>query len=154
MSSQATVRSTTASGSTVYESARATDEYLQFHFAPPDEILPYNDAPRSGLDFLPRLARTCADHAGSSSARALDVGCAVGRASFELSRYFDETVGVDFSHAFVAAATEMAANGSAPYEAVIEAEVTTCARARRPCALLYRLLRCCVAARVLVRFSR
>ena len=61
MSSQATVRSTTASGSTVYESARATDEYLQFHFAPPDEILPYKDAPRSGLDFLPRLARTCAD---------------------------------------------------------------------------------------------
>jgi hypothetical protein len=32
MSTQA-VRSTTASGSAVYESSRAVDEYLQFHFA-------------------------------------------------------------------------------------------------------------------------
>ena len=44
---QAEVRSTTASGSTVYESARATDEYLQFHFGAPHEVLPYEDAPHS-----------------------------------------------------------------------------------------------------------
>ena len=128
------VRSTTASGSTVYESARATDEYLQFHYASPEEILPYDDAPRSGLDFLPRLARTCASAAqppqgqprqhGKQPTRALDVGCAVGRASFELSRYFDETVGVDFSHAFVEAAAAMQAGGEAPYEAIVEAHVT------------------------------
>jgi SAM-dependent methyltransferase len=29
--------------------------------------------------------------------RALDLGCAVGRASFELSKGFSEVVGIDFS---------------------------------------------------------
>ena len=33
--------------------------------------------------------------------RALDVGCAVGGASFHLSTDFAEVVGIDFSHAFV-----------------------------------------------------
>jgi len=32
--------------------------------------------------------------------RALDVGCAVGRATFELARSFDETVGIDLSARF------------------------------------------------------
>jgi 2-polyprenyl-3-methyl-5-hydroxy-6-metoxy-1,4-benzoquinol methylase len=35
---------------------------------------------------------------------ALDVGCAVGGATFELSRAFTSCLGVDFSHAFIEAA--------------------------------------------------
>eukprot|EP00961_Rhodomonas_salina_P088437 1189221-Rhodomonas_salina.2 len=34
------VRSVTASGSTVYESDRAVDEYLQFHYAPAEQLAP------------------------------------------------------------------------------------------------------------------
>ena len=30
---------------------------------------------------------------------ALDIGCAVGRSSFELAKRFDQVVGIDFSHA-------------------------------------------------------
>jgi 2-polyprenyl-3-methyl-5-hydroxy-6-metoxy-1,4-benzoquinol methylase len=37
----------------------------------------------------------------------LDVGCAVGGASFELARHFREVVGIDFSRAFVQAAKLM-----------------------------------------------
>jgi hypothetical protein len=33
----------------------------------------------------------------SASGRALDLGCAVGRSSFELARSFGEVVGVDLS---------------------------------------------------------
>ncbi len=33
--------------------------------------------------------------------RALDVGCAIGRSSFELAKVFDEVVGVDFSTRFI-----------------------------------------------------
>jgi len=35
---------------------------------------------------------------------ALDVGCAVGGATFELSRAFTDVIGVDFSHGFIEAA--------------------------------------------------
>lgn len=33
--------------------------------------------------------------------RVLDLGCALGRSTIELGRYFDEAVGLDFSKAFV-----------------------------------------------------
>ena len=39
--------------------------------------------------------------------RALDIGCAVGRSSFELSRLCAEVIGVDFSQAFIDAAEEI-----------------------------------------------
>ena len=42
-----------------------------------------------------------------SQCRALDLGCAVGRASFELARYFEDVVGVDYSQAFVDTANEL-----------------------------------------------
>ena len=35
---------------------------------------------------------------------AMDLGCAVGGASFELARSFDSVLGIDYSHAFVEAA--------------------------------------------------
>ena len=36
--------------------------------------------------------------------RALDLGCAVGRTTFDFSRLFDKAIGIDFSHRFVQAA--------------------------------------------------
>ena len=42
-------RSTTSSaggGPLAYETSKAVDEYLQMHFATPDEIFPYADAPK------------------------------------------------------------------------------------------------------------
>jgi len=32
---------------------------------------------------------------------AVDIGCAVGRTSFELTRWFDYTVGLDYSARFI-----------------------------------------------------
>ena len=51
------------------------------------------------------------------------MGCAVGATSFELSKDFAEVVGIDFSHAFVAAANGMKTNGKATYAATTEGEV-------------------------------
>jgi SAM-dependent methyltransferase len=55
---------------------------------------------------------------------ALDVGCAVGRTSFDLSPHFDRVVGLDFSHAFIAAAQAIQTKGSASYECTVEGERT------------------------------
>lgn len=63
---------------------------------------------------------------------ALDVGCAVGGASFELTRTFDEVVGIDFSHAFVAAANDMKAKGEREYQMLIEGSVMEPRTARVP----------------------
>ncbi|WP_413648560.1 5-histidylcysteine sulfoxide synthase [Pantoea sp. B65] len=39
--------------------------------------------------------------------RALDIGCATGRASFELARYFDQVVGMDYSARFIDVALQL-----------------------------------------------
>ena len=53
-------------------------------------------------------------------------GCwvAVGGSSFELSRYFSEVVGFDFSAAFIKAANEMKDVGSKTYQSTIEGNIT------------------------------
>ena len=45
--------------------------------------------------------------AGGGGLRVLDVGCAVGRSSFEAARYASDVLGIDFSHSFIAAANQL-----------------------------------------------
>eukprot|EP00405_Crypthecodinium_cohnii_P004387 CAMPEP_0194751612 /NCGR_PEP_ID=MMETSP0323_2-20130528/5614_1 /TAXON_ID=2866 ORGANISM="Crypthecodinium cohnii, Strain Seligo" /NCGR_SAMPLE_ID=MMETSP0323_2 /ASSEMBLY_ACC=CAM_ASM_000346 /LENGTH=208 /DNA_ID=CAMNT_0039668169 /DNA_START=161 /DNA_END=784 /DNA_ORIENTATION=- len=51
---------------------------------------------------------------------AYDIGCAVGRGSFELARTFKKVVGIDFSNAFVDAAKKFQKEGSASYSIMDE----------------------------------
>lgn len=70
------------------------------------------------------LCTTWATKLGVPLSSALDVGCATGRTSFDLSRDFDMVVGVDFSHAFVAAANALRASGRAEYTCTREGETS------------------------------
>lgn len=70
--------------------------------------------------------------AGLTPAAALDVGCAVGRTAFDLTPTFPRVVGVDFSHAFVAAAEAMRVAGAAQYTATVEGDITRSYVARLP----------------------
>lgn len=65
-------------------------------------------------------------------ARALDLGCAVGRSAFELSAFCDEVVGIDYSQAFIAAASQLRDEGAVPYERLDEGHLRTALVARRP----------------------
>ena len=56
--------------------------------------------------------------------RALDIGCAVGRSTFELATCFDEVLGIDFSEAFIRRANDLKLNGKEMYEMVVEGELT------------------------------
>lgn len=118
-----TVRSTAASGSQVYESKRAVDEYLLFHYGKPDDHLPHKHGPRSALNFPGRSAQLCNDHAVGEKKRALDIGCAVGASSFELAKFYEEVVGVDFSQHFVDAANVMKAEGKVEFQALVRGNV-------------------------------
>ena len=123
--SKLTVRSTAASGSQVYESNRAVYEYLLFHYGHKNDIFPYALGPVDALEFPARSAKICSNYVKTNSVqtRALDLGCAVGGSSFELSKSYDEVVGIDFSQHFIDAANEMKHNGSMKFEVLIRGDI-------------------------------
>jgi putative 4-mercaptohistidine N1-methyltranferase len=98
-----------------YENEILLDWYLLFHYGTAAEILhggevSENQLPPGCLKFP--LATVAAAPPGQGSQRALDLGCAVGRSTFELSRTYEEVIGIDFSARFVAAG-ESLRNGDA-----------------------------------------
>lgn len=110
---------------TYYESDRALAEYLLFHYGTPGQTVPF-DFPIPGHDYLPRCVRLgLKDFAWPENARALDLGCAVGRASFELARHATEVIGVDLSERFIAAASQLQRIGTAEFDRVEEGDRTT-----------------------------
>ena len=118
-------------GPAVYETKRAVNEYLQFHFGDPNDVLPYRDGPHDALRFTQRCADLCAKHTKSvktsrtePAGLALDIGCAVGGATFELAKHFAIVEGLDSSRAFITAARLMKERGSLRYTCFREGEVT------------------------------
>ena len=101
----------------VYETDRSVAEYCEFHFG--DSYFGVPNFPRA-------LADLAIQAMGSRPAqRALDLGCATGRASFELARHFDRVTGIDFSARFIGVGTQMAAQGRVRYTLVDEGELVT-----------------------------
>ena len=98
----------------MYETDRLVAEYLLFHYGTPEDVMPWDFGPRDAVDFAARCGRELFDPAQlSPEARGLDIGCAVGRSSLEMAAVCAEVVGIDFSHAFVAAAARVATAGEA-----------------------------------------
>ncbi len=94
--------------SNFYESDAAVDQYLLFHYGTPEQICPLLPEVRTACGFPGRcVSEPLRDLDLRKHARALDLGCAVGRSSFELARHFDQVVGIDFSERFITAAEEM-----------------------------------------------
>jgi putative 4-mercaptohistidine N1-methyltranferase len=122
----------TAEARRTYESAAFLAQYLLFHYGTRRDIAPPRGLER-GLDYMPRVVRAGLSGARlPSDARALDVGCAVGRGTFELARYAKEAIGIDISRRFIAAATRIARRGQLAYEAIEDGEVTARRVARAP----------------------
>ena len=71
------------------------------------------------LPFMYIILYLCSLQEGILS-RAFDIGCAVGRSTFELARVFDEVVGMDFSQAFIAKCQELKMTGVAKYDMTVE----------------------------------
>lgn len=57
--------------------------------------------------------------------RAFDIGCAIGRSSFELARGFEEVIGVDFSARFIQEAEVLKQNGVLRYAVPTEGELSS-----------------------------
>ena len=120
-------------GGDIYETERLLAEYLLFHYGEPAEILPYAFGPREALGYPARCVTECLDVAQLPAvSRALDIGCAVGRSTFELARHCQGVVGIDYSRRFIEAASMLKDRGELPYERRDEGELGTPLIARPP----------------------
>src|SRR5258706_187533 len=116
-----------------YETDRALVEYLLLHFGTPDLVLPYQFGPASALDFPARCVTECVLRAQlPKEARALDLGCAVGRSSFELARLCPRVVGIDYSVRLITAAQHLQQHGSMAFSYLEEGDLANSATAMEP----------------------
>ena len=98
-----------------YETDRLVSEYAEFHYG--DEYFGVPNFPRA-------LALLAIAAMGDKPARkALDLGCATGRASFELARHFEHVTGIDFSARFIGLGVRLAEQGRLRYTLVDEGEL-------------------------------
>lgn len=119
--------------SDVYESEDLLHQYLLFHYGSPEDQLPWPFGPRDALDFPARcVSEGFLPDRLPPAARALDIGCAVGRSTFELARMVDFVIGIDFSDTFIMAARTLAREGHIPYSIKQTGTITRPMEARRP----------------------
>lgn len=116
-----------------YETDKAVAEYLLFHYGSSEEILPYPSGPTNALHYPVRCVVECFDSALlPSNARGLDLGCAVGRSSFEMARICGSVHGIDYSHRFIEAANHLVEKGALNYERTDEGDLGTTLEATLP----------------------
>lgn len=117
----------------IYETDKLLGEYLLFHYGAPEEVLPWSFGPHEALGYPQRCVSECLDvDALPAGARALDLGCAVGRSTFEFARHCAEVIGVDYSRRFIDAATVLQRDGLLDYDRIDEGVLTTRLTARVP----------------------
>jgi putative 4-mercaptohistidine N1-methyltranferase len=96
-----------------YESDALLQQYLVFHYAEGAQQFPYHFGGGDALGFPARCVHEGLNlDAIKPGATALDLGCAVGRSSFELARHCAAVTGIDFSAAFIKAAQQLKEEGS------------------------------------------
>jgi len=118
---------------TPYETDRVAQEYLLLHYGGAETVLGRIQGPTDSLDFPARLVAALLDPSPlGPGTRALDVGCAVGRSSFELARHCGEVVGIDFSRLFIETARGLRETGRADVLIPVEGEITRDGEVRVP----------------------
>ncbi|WP_299733032.1 5-histidylcysteine sulfoxide synthase [uncultured Endozoicomonas sp.] len=98
-----------------YETDELVAQYLAFHFG--EDYFNVTNYPHA-------CAQICLEASKSTAqTRALDLGCSVGRTSFELARDFQHVDGIDFSARFISAAAELQEKGKVRYFIPTEGEL-------------------------------
>jgi 5-histidylcysteine sulfoxide synthase/putative 4-mercaptohistidine N1-methyltranferase len=103
--------------SNVYETDTLISQYAEFHYG--KEYF--------GVENFPsRCAHIALENMqGRGKRRALDIGCAVGRASFELGRGFAHVTGLDFSARFIKMAVDLREKGRIRFVLPEEGEIVS-----------------------------
>ncbi len=96
-----------------YETDTLVAQYLECHYGPE----------HFGVANYARTLASIAAELCPAGGKALDIGCAVGRASFELAAHFAEVDGVDYSARFIDVALALAAREHFRYALPVEGEL-------------------------------
>lgn len=99
-----------------YETDEFISQYLEFHYG--DSYFGVSNYPKACIDAILQLAE------GMQLERAFDVGCAVGRSSFELARTIPHVDALDFSTRFIRNALNLRQHGQLRYLITQEGELT------------------------------
>ncbi len=99
-----------------YETDELISQYLEFHYG--GEYFGVPNFPKACIDAL--IPHVDLSH----NSRALDLGCAVGRSSFELARYYEHVDALDFSTRFIRNAINLVDHGEVKYMIPTEGELT------------------------------
>jgi 5-histidylcysteine sulfoxide synthase/putative 4-mercaptohistidine N1-methyltranferase len=101
--------------SSQYETDKLLSEYAEFHYG--DDYFGVKNFSKSLVDLAVKAMGIRPAH------KALDIGCAAGRAAFELARHFDHVDGVDFSARFIGLGVKLAEQGVLRYALADEGEL-------------------------------
>lgn len=106
-----------AAPNTYYESDKQLAEYAEFHYG----------AEYFGVANFPQTLAAIAIEAmrDKPARKAMDLGCATGRAAFELARHFEQVIGVDFSARFINLGVQLAEQGAVRYTLSDEGELVS-----------------------------
>lgn len=97
-----------------YETDEMVSQYLDFQYGPTHFGI---------ANYAQTLVEKVLPHC-QQRRLALDIGCATGRASFELSHYFESVIGIDYSARFVDVAQRLSRGETFGYQVVTEGELT------------------------------
>lgn len=98
-----------------YETDKMLSEYAEFHYG--DRYFDVDNFPKA-------LAEIAIEAMGDQKmGRALDIGCAVGRSSFELAKQFNHVTGIDFSARLINLGVQFQKHGVIRYSIADEGEL-------------------------------
>ena len=100
-----------------YENDQQLSEYAEFHYG--DTYYGVSNFPKALSDLAVEVMQ------GQPLKTALDLGCATGRASFELAKHFDHVTGIDFSARFIGLALKLAQQGVVRYTMKTEGDLVS-----------------------------
>lgn len=106
---------------TTYETDAAVAQYCEFHYGA--EYFGVKNFAKAYADKAIEQAKNDKDLSNKDKLSVLEVGCSVGRASFELAKYFDDVTGLDFSARFIQIANQLQTNGEIRYTIPNEGEI-------------------------------
>ena len=97
----------------MYESNIIASQYCEFH---------YGDEYHNVKNFPKEVAKLAMKYTNKRT-KALDIGCAVGRATFELAKEFDNVDGIDYSKSFIEISNKMKNNKELSFLDVQEGDI-------------------------------
>ena len=98
----------------IYESDALVSQYCEFQYG--DEHF--------GVENFAKSCAALAERYAINKSKALDLGCATGRATFELAKTFKNVEGIDFSVRFVQVGSKLKDEGYVAFSDKIEGELT------------------------------